>query len=116
MERLNGPGYLLRENPIVAPLLRLAHQRGRHRAFAGQVLGLMNAPLVPAASPGAEPLSARELEVLRVLVEGAGNREIAGRLFISETTVKTHVQRILRKLNAASRAQAAARARELMLV
>jgi LuxR family transcriptional regulator, maltose regulon positive regulatory protein len=54
--------------------------------------------------------------VLRVRAEGIGNREIGERLFVSEATVKTHVQRILRKLDASSRTHAVARARELMLI
>jgi DNA-binding NarL/FixJ family response regulator len=64
---------------------------------------------------GGEALSERELEVLRVMAEGLGNREIAARLFVSEATVKTHVQRIMRKLDATSRTQAVARGRVLML-
>ncbi len=50
------------------------------------------------------------------MAESLGNREIGERLFVSEATVKTHVQRILRKLDAASRTQAVAKARELMLI
>jgi DNA-binding NarL/FixJ family response regulator len=45
-----------------------------------------------------------------------GNRDIAERLFVSEATVKTHVQRILRKLDADSRTHAVSRAHELMLL
>jgi DNA-binding NarL/FixJ family response regulator len=67
------------------------------------------------ASAG-EALSERELEVLRVMAEGLGNREIAARLFVSEATVKTHVQHIMRKLDATSRTHAVVRARELMLL
>lgn len=54
-----------------------------------------------------EPLSAREKEVLALIARGLGNREIAGRLFISEKTVKTHVANILQKLDMKSRTQAA---------
>ncbi|MEW5784110.1 MAG: response regulator transcription factor [Bacillota bacterium] len=54
-----------------------------------------------------EPLSEREKEVLALIARGLGNREIAGRLFLSETTVKTHVANILQKLNVKSRTQAA---------
>jgi DNA-binding NarL/FixJ family response regulator len=54
-----------------------------------------------------EPLSSRETEVLALLARGMGNREIAERLFISETTVKSHVANILQKLNVKSRTQAA---------
>jgi two-component system NarL family response regulator len=53
-----------------------------------------------------EPLSEREMEVLRLLVKGLSNQEIAGALFIAESTVKFHVNHILSKLNAADRTQA----------
>jgi len=53
-------------------------------------------------------LSRRELEVLELLASGKTNREIAGRLFISERTVEGHVEHILNKLGLANRAQAAA--------
>lgn len=55
---------------------------------------------------GSEQLSERELEVLRLLVRGMSNQEIAGALFISESTVKFHVNHILSKLNAGDRTQA----------
>lgn len=54
----------------------------------------------------AEPLSRREIEVLRLIAEGASNKIIASRLFISEHTVKFHVNSILTKLNADSRTEA----------
>lgn len=54
------------------------------------------------------PLSARELEVILLLVEGCSNRAIAGRLFISERTVENHIQHIFAKLNVSNRAAAAA--------
>ena len=112
----NVPGCLMRENPIVIPLLRHAHERKIRPQFVKRVLGMLGAPLDVAGASGCEPLSDRELEVLRVMAEGLGNREIAGRLFVSEATVKTHIQHIMRKLNAGSRTQAVARGRELMLL
>lgn len=54
-----------------------------------------------------EPLTQRELEVLRLLARGCENREIADQLVISEATVRTHVSNILGKLHVASRTQAA---------
>jgi DNA-binding CsgD family transcriptional regulator len=60
------------------------------------------------AADGVAGLSGRELEVLRLVAEGMTNRQIAERLFISEKTAATHVSNILGKLQAASRAQAAA--------
>jgi LuxR family maltose regulon positive regulatory protein len=115
-EESNLPGYLTRDNPSVIPLLRHARERGICAAFCEKVLDILGAPFDAVEAAGGEALSDRELEVLRVLADGLGNREIAEKLFVSEATVKTHVQRIMRKLDAASRTQAVARARELMLI
>jgi len=54
-----------------------------------------------------EPLSGRELEVLRFVAEGKTNQEIAEALILSPTTIKTHVQNILHKLGVSDRTQAA---------
>lgn len=54
-----------------------------------------------------EPLTEREIEVLELIGQGMGNREIAEKLFLSEKTVKTHVANILQKLQVKSRTQAA---------
>jgi LuxR family transcriptional regulator, maltose regulon positive regulatory protein len=61
-------------------------------------------------------LSERELAVLRLLESKLSQREIAGELYVSFNTVKTHARAIFRKLGAASRAEAVARARELGLL
>ena len=112
----NAPGRLMYENPIVQPLLRQAVERNIQRPYVEKLMALMGAPLNAMEAAGGVALSDREMEVLRVMAEGLGNREIGARLYVSEATVKTHVQRILRKLDAASRTQAVARARELMLI
>lgn len=112
----NLAGFLMRESPIVVPLLRRAHERRMQRAHVERVLELLGEPLDAVASPTGEALSERELEVFRVLAEGLSNKEIASRLFVSEATVKSHVQHIMRKLEASSRTQAVARGRELMLL
>ena len=71
-------------------------------------------PPTPARRPaGLEDLTDREREVLDCLGDGLTNQQIAGRLFIGETTVKTHVSRVLTKLGVSSRVQAAIIAREL---
>lgn len=62
------------------------------------------------------PLSEREMEVLRLVVTGATNREIAATLFIAEGTVRNHLTNILGKLGAGDRTQAAVKAKELGLV
>jgi DNA-binding NarL/FixJ family response regulator len=58
------------------------------------------------AAPGAEDLTPREVEVLRLIAAGQSNREIARTLFVSEATVKTHVNRIFAKTGSRDRAQA----------
>ena len=68
------------------------------------------------ASAAAHPLSARELEVLRLVAAGKSNRTIAAELFISERTVERHVSNILSKLDVSSRAAATAYAYENQLV
>jgi DNA-binding NarL/FixJ family response regulator len=64
----------------------------------------------PPAPPPADALTARELEVLRLVARGRSNDEIGAALHLTRNTVKTHVARLLRKLDAADRAQAVARA------
>ena len=64
------------------------------------------------APPTAEPLTERELEILRLLPGELSRREIAAGLFVSFNTVQTHLRSIYRKLGVPSRAQAVARARE----
>jgi DNA-binding NarL/FixJ family response regulator len=59
----------------------------------------------PAPPPGYDQLTGREREVMRLIAQGQSNAEIAGRLFISEATVKTHITRILTKLRLRDRAQ-----------
>jgi DNA-binding NarL/FixJ family response regulator len=76
----------------------------------------LGASLNPMQATGGEPLSERELEELRIMAEGLANCDVARRLFVSEATVKTHVQRTMRKLDGKSRTQAAAHARKLMLL
>jgi ATP/maltotriose-dependent transcriptional regulator MalT len=63
-----------------------------------------------------EALSERELEVLRLIAGGDSNQEIAAKLVVAVSTVKTHVNNIFTKLDAQSRTQAVARARELKLL
>jgi LuxR family maltose regulon positive regulatory protein len=74
----------------------------------------------PAPSAGSstlvEPLSARELEVLRLLARGRTNHEIADELSIAVTTTKKHLSNLIGKLGVRNRTEAVARARELNLL
>jgi LuxR family maltose regulon positive regulatory protein len=73
-------------------------------------------PEQPAASALLEPLRDRELEVLRLIAEGYSNQEIAGKLVVGVSTIKTHINHLFQKLGVASRTQAIARARALGLL
>jgi DNA-binding NarL/FixJ family response regulator len=70
--------------------------------------GTPSASSGPYASPAAPPdgLTTRELEVLRLIASGLSNREIAGQLYVSEATVKSHINRIFAKTGVRDRAQA----------
>jgi len=105
----------------MAALLRIAASRGIAAApgVAQDYVGKLLAAFGEVASPSApliEPLSERELEVLRLLAAGLSNREIAAELFLAVGTVKKHTSNIYGKLNVHKRTQAVARAKELGLV
>ena len=68
--------------------------------------------LAPAAGL-VDPLNPRELEVLRLIAEGYSNREIADRLVLGVSTVKTHINHLFQKLDVSSRTQAIAQGRAL---
>jgi LuxR family maltose regulon positive regulatory protein len=70
----------------------------------------------PPSSGLIEPLSESELEVLRLLMEGLSNREIAERMVVAVGTVKTHLHNVYGKLGVQNRAQAIIKAQELNLV
>ena len=92
--------------------LQAAFRPGEARAVPPQVI-----PAAEVAAPElAEPLTERELTVLRYLQGDLSNEEIASVLYISVNTIKTHVKNIYRKLNAMRRREAVQRARELRLL
>lgn len=79
-----------------------------HPRVAARVVRELHGSRGEANAPNAfHELSDRELEVLKLIAEGLGNSEIAGRLYLSEKTVKSHVSNILGKLHLADRTQAA---------
>lgn len=91
--------------PLAEQARQLAHRAGIDLAEAG------DRP-APARSASASGLTPRELDVLCLVATGASNRQIAAELFISANTAGVHVSRILTKLGASSRTEAAAIARE----
>jgi len=84
-----------------------AVQRGEPRLHPEVMKRLMTRTVNPPQPRGKELLTPRELDVLRALAHGLTNREIAEKLVISETTVKTHISSILSKLQLTDRTQAA---------
>ncbi len=118
-------GYMrlfLDEGTPMLALLRLAQARGMVPVYVATLLSdfdehtRMNPAFHTARSSSlVEPFTEREREVLRLLLEGASNREIARQLVISVNTVKKHVYNICGKLGVQSRAQAIVRARTLNL-
>ena len=104
-------GYLLKDAPgaELRQGVQAAHA-GRPvlaPSVASRLMGLVGAAEQRPA-PDAVTLSRRELEVLRLVAAGSGNREIARRLFISEATVKTHLLHLYDKLGVHDRAAAVA--------
>jgi DNA-binding CsgD family transcriptional regulator len=63
-----------------------------------------------------ESLTAREIEVLRLIAEGAGSRDIAARLGISYATVRSHIRSVGAKLGAHSKGEAVIKARQLAII
>lgn len=103
-------------------LLRHAAGRGLSEAYVRRLLTAFEAPVRPAPAPrGAasalpQPLTPREIEILRLVAAGMRNREIATHLFLSPSTVKRHVANAYGKLDVGSRTAAVARANELELL
>lgn len=90
----------------------LAGEVAMSRRMAARVLATFRQTDAPEVQDVAD-LTPRETEVLRLLAQGATDRQIADQLIIAESTAKKHVQHILRKLRARNRAQAVARFRQL---
>jgi LuxR family maltose regulon positive regulatory protein len=121
LELAAAEGYIrafLDEGPDIVELL----PRVRHRApaFVSQVLEAASAtgagPPVPQGQALVEPLSERELEILRLIAAGRSNPEIADLLYLSLNTVKWHAKNLYGKLNVGSRIEAVARAQDLDLL
>jgi DNA-binding NarL/FixJ family response regulator len=115
--RAGADGYLLKNtepDDLRKALLRVAEGQG---ALSPEV----TAPVLRAVSrfgtdETSSLLSDRELDVLSCLVDGSTTMQIAGRLFISENTVKTHVRHIFEKLEVSNRAEAVGKALQMGLI
>ncbi len=117
-EQLGLPFAILVEGQSIVPLLQLAVDQGVHSTYAAYLLELLGASSGPRpvyVSHTGATLTPREVEVLRLVVAGDSNQAIAGKLFISVWTVKSHLTHIYRKLDVASRTQAIARFQALGL-
>ena len=122
---LAEPGGFIRifadEGTQMARLLSEAAARGIMPGYTGRLLAAFEAEerkseaksYLPPAQPLTEPLSQRELEVLRLIAKGLSNREIGERLFLAVDTVKGHNRRIFGKLSVQRRTEAVAKARSL---
>lgn len=103
-------GYLLKDSgpeDLIRAIRQVYHgESSLHPAIARRVLQELQSTREEKTQLP-EQLTDREREVLRLVTQGKSNQEIAGELFISEATVRTHVSNILGKLHLASRTQAA---------
>src|SRR5690348_8368820 len=117
-------GYLLKDVPadeLIATIRQVhAGEPGIQPKIANKLLiefGRKNcSPASPSRSPQQDELSPREIEILRLIAQGASNRKIAEELVLAEGTVKNHVSNILSKLHIENRTQAAHLARERKLL
>lgn len=122
MEISNGNGGKVRVNVfvVVVPgskstrytmihfLQPVDHQTSFDEAFNGAHVPVPPAPAETQQFTPTMPLTAREVEVVRLLADGIGTREIADSLFISVATTRNHIQNILRKLDVHSKLEAVA--------
>jgi DNA-binding NarL/FixJ family response regulator len=117
--RAGASGFLLKDAPETQLLAALrAAPEGVSLLSATVTRRLVSAFARPtgAADPRLSSLTDREKDVLRLVAQGLSNAEVARTLVIGETTVKTHVSRLLAKLGLASRTQAVVLAYESGLV
>ena len=102
-------GYLLKDSSpqVLIQAIRDVHkgESSLHPSIARKLIREINEP--QKLPPTADPLTEREVEVLRLVAQGLSNQEIGDQLFIAERTAGVHVGRILAKLHLANRTQAA---------
>lgn len=111
--RAGVAAYLLKDvdsHDLIRAIIDVYHGNAVvHPRVTARLVGELNrlSRQQPAAESMLSRLTPREKEVLKLIAQGEGNREIAARLFISEKTVKNHITSILRKLGVKDRTQAA---------
>jgi len=113
------PLLVLQEGRNIVPILEMAKDTSIYPELCRFCLDILqaNSEPQPISIPNSpETLTVREVEILREIVKGASNKEIADTLFISPNTVKSHITRILGKLNAKSRTEAIVLVRELNII
>jgi DNA-binding NarL/FixJ family response regulator len=120
--KAGAAGFLLKSAPPARPVEAIRMVASGEALLAPTITRRLIEDYVRRPAPGArspkelEHLTDRELEVLKQIARGLSNTEIAGTLVVSEATVKTHVNRILQKLNLRDRVQAVVLAYETGLV
>jgi DNA-binding NarL/FixJ family response regulator len=118
--RAGASGFLLKDAPAGQLVEAISIVAAGDALLAPGVTRRMIAEFarrpLPADEPALAELTKRELEVLQLVARGMSNAEIAGSLFLSEATVKTHVKRVLAKLRLRGRVQAVVLAYETGLI
>jgi DNA-binding NarL/FixJ family response regulator len=119
--RAGASGFLLKDRPpeelVAAVRIVAAGDALLSPSITRRLIGeFASRPQPPPIPAGLDDLTEREREVLLLMAQGASNAEIARRLYVAETTVKTHVAHVLRKLDLRDRAQAVVLAYESGLV
>lgn len=108
--RVGASGFVLKDEPaeqLIAAVRTVANGDALlSPSITRRVIGEFTRTSRPAPPRELDDLSAREMDVFRLIARGFSNAEIARELFISDTTVKTHITHILQKLNVRDRVQA----------
>jgi len=120
--RAGASGFLLKSVPPPQLVAAIQGVAAGDTLLAPEITRRMLEEYVRRPPPGGEPpaplsdLTDRELNVLRLIAVGSSNTEIAATLFVSEATIKTHINRLFRKLGVRDRIQAVVLAYETGLV
>lgn len=104
-KRAGANAFILKSDPILQLLAAVDHCVADPYSFSSSLA-------IPQDFPVENQLTARELDVVNLLAQGLSNRQISQTLFVSQSTVKTHLGAIFRKLNAVNRVSAVKNAQE----